>query len=79
MRGEPDPAQLERLTDAARNLPRLQRQVFLAHRLEGRGYGEIALRLGLSARRVERQMARAVCNIDRQLGGVRLRWWHRWL
>lgn len=76
---EPDPALLERLADAARNLPDLQRQVFLAHRAEGLGYDEIALRLGLSAWRVERLMARAVCNVDRQLCGSRLRWWHRWL
>ena len=73
-----DPDFLRRLEQAIAKLPRLQRAVFLAHRMDDMSYGEIARRTGLTATQVQRQMARAICNIDRQLEGEKLRWWHRW-
>lgn len=78
MSGVPDPAFLRRLEEAVANLPRLQREIFLAHRLDGLLYADIAARTGLSVKRVKRLMADAICNIDRQMCGQRLRWWHRW-
>jgi len=66
-----------RLEQALAGLPRLQREIFLAHRLDGLSYDQIALRTGLSVRRVERPLARALCVIDRQLSGGGLRWWKR--
>ena len=70
-----------RLERAMRTVPRATRQVFLAHRLDGMSYREIAERTGLSVREVERHMARAICAIDRSLNGPPLppaeRWW-RW-
>lgn len=73
-----DPEQLRRIEQAILNLPKRQREIFLACRLDDMPYSEIAARTGLTTRRVERQMARAICNIDRQIEGERLRWWHRW-
>jgi RNA polymerase sigma factor (sigma-70 family) len=76
MAGDPD--LLRRLEQAVAKLPRRQRKIFLAHRLDGLSYGEIAERTGLSARRVERCVVRALRKIDRQLCGERVRWWERW-
>ena len=74
-----DPGFLPRLEKAAENLPPLQLEIFLAHRLDGLSCAEIARRTGLSGRAVERQLARALWKIDRHLAGRPLRWWHRWL
>jgi len=73
----PDPDLLRRLEQAVSNLPRIQREIFLAHRLDGLSYDEIARRTGLTVGRVERHMARALRRIDRQLSGGGLRWWQR--
>jgi RNA polymerase sigma factor (sigma-70 family) len=73
-----DDAELRhRLERAMRMLPRLTRELFLAHRLDGMPYAEIAQRTGLSVREVERQMARAIIAIDRSLNGPPLRWLSR--
>ena len=76
---EADAEFLERLERAVRNLPRQQREVFLAHRLDGMSYAEIAAEIGLTEKAVQRQMARALYNLDRQMCGYKLRWWQRWL
>ena len=41
-------------------LPMLPRTVFLLHRIDGLDYAEIAWRLGLDVKAVERHMARAI-------------------
>jgi RNA polymerase sigma-70 factor (ECF subfamily) len=46
-----------RLEEAVAVMPRKQREIFLAHRLDDMSYAEIASRTGLSVRQVERQMA----------------------
>ena len=43
------------------------RQIFLAKRLDGLSYVEIARRTGRCVRRVERHMATALAAIDREL------------
>jgi len=73
-----DPDELARLERAVANLPRLQRDIFLTHRLDGLTYAEIGERFGLSRSRVQHIFARALCNIDRQMDGQPLRWWQRW-
>jgi RNA polymerase sigma-70 factor (ECF subfamily) len=43
----------------------ITRQIFLAHRVDGYSYGEIAERTGLSVKGVEKHMSRAIAHIDR--------------
>lgn len=74
-----DPEFLERLNQAIAALPRRDREIFLAHRVDGFSYQEIANRTGLSVPRVERHMARALYGIDRTLEGPPLHWWQRLL
>jgi len=74
-----DPEFLNRLEQAIASLPRRNREIFLAHRVDGLSYQEIANRTGLSVRRVERHIARALYGLDRALEGRPLRWWERLL
>lgn len=69
---------LHRLEDAAAAMPRKQREIFLAHRLDDMSYAEISHRTGLSVRQVERQMARAIYKLCKYMDGEPLRWWERW-
>jgi RNA polymerase sigma-70 factor (ECF subfamily) len=75
---DPDPNLLRRMEDAVRAMPKMQREIFLAHRLDDMSYGEIARRTGLTVRQVERHMARAIYKLDKQLDGRKLSWWERW-
>lgn len=74
----PDPDLIRRLEGAMRALPRLQREIFMAHRLDGLSYAEIARRTGLRVDHVERHVARAIRRLDRQSRARRLRWWQLW-
>jgi RNA polymerase sigma factor (sigma-70 family) len=78
MSDPPDPALLRRMKEAMLNLPKLQREIFLAHRVDDLPYREIARRTGLTVRQVERHMARAIYKLDKQLRGHKLSWWERW-
>ena len=69
---------LSRLEQAMRTVPRQTRDVFLAHRLDGMPYSEIAERTGLSVLVVERHVARAIAAIDRSLNRPPPRRWQRW-
>lgn len=77
MSDTPDPDLLRRLEEAMLNIPKLQREIFMAHRLDDMSYGEIARRTGLTVRQVERHMARALYKLDKQLQGRQLSWWER--
>lgn len=77
MSDPPDPDLLRRLEEAMLNIPKLQREIFMAHRLDDMSYGEIARRTGLTVRQVERHMARALYKLDKQLQGRKLSWWER--
>ncbi len=77
----PDPQQQEliaRLEGIMRRMPRLTREIFMAHRLDDMPYEEIARRTGLSARQVERHIARAILHLDRGLHGPQRPWWRFW-
>jgi RNA polymerase sigma factor (sigma-70 family) len=59
---------LDRLDLAMLELPETTREVFMAHRLEGLTYAEIAGRTGLTIKQVEKAIARAMVALDRTLG-----------
>jgi RNA polymerase sigma-70 factor (ECF subfamily) len=76
----PDPELLARIETALLTLPRRRREIFLAVRLDGARYAELAEQTGLSIKQVEREVARALMQIDRALHDRRPeRWWRRLL
>ena len=58
---------LRRLEYALGKLKPKTREIFLAHRLHGFTYAQIAERTGLSVKGVEKQMSKAIAKIDRLL------------
>lgn len=56
---------LRRLEAAMMRLKPRTREIFLAHRIEGLSYAEIAERTGLSVKGVEKQMSKAIFQLDR--------------
>lgn len=56
---------LRRLEAALARLKPRTREIFLAHRLDGYSYREIAARTGLSVKAVEKHMSRAIAHLDR--------------
>jgi RNA polymerase sigma-70 factor (ECF subfamily) len=77
MSDTPDPDLLRRMEESMLNIPKLQREIFMAHRLDDMSYVEIAERTGLTVRQVERHMARALYKLVKQLDGRKLSWWER--
>jgi RNA polymerase sigma factor (sigma-70 family) len=67
----------ERLEAAFAKLPPFTQSVFLAHRQDDLSYAEIATITGVSVRRIEREIARAIVAIDRALAERprRRKWW----
>ncbi|WP_157073565.1 RNA polymerase sigma factor [Sphingomonas soli] len=59
---------LDRLELAMLELPQRDREIFMAHRLEGLSYADIAERTGLTVKQVEKAIARALVELDRALG-----------
>jgi len=51
---------LEAIQDAINSLPKRCREAFVLHRFHGLGYGEIAVRLGVSRSSVEKYIIRAL-------------------
>lgn len=80
---ERDPELLSRIEATLLTLPRRRRAIFLAVRLDGASYAELAAQSGLSIQQVEREVARAIAHIDRcleQREAARSRpWWRRWV
>ena len=72
-----DPDLLRRLEEAMLNIPKLQREIFMAHRVDNMSYDEIAERTGLTVPQVERHMAKAIYKLSKQLDGRKLSWWER--
>ncbi|WP_166675166.1 sigma-70 region 4 domain-containing protein [Novosphingobium sp. PhB55] len=64
---EPSAEELERIEAAVASLPPLEREVFLAARLDGMDYREIARRTGRSVHDIERRMSRAIRVISKAL------------
>jgi RNA polymerase sigma-70 factor (ECF subfamily) len=58
---------LNRLEKAMLKLKPRTREIFMAHRLDGLSYAEIAERTGLSVKGVEKQMCKAIAQLDRTL------------
>jgi RNA polymerase sigma factor (sigma-70 family) len=58
---------LRRLEKVIGKLKPRTREIFLAQRIEGLSYAEIAERNGLSVKGVEKQMSKAIAKIDRML------------
>ncbi|MFT2658027.1 RNA polymerase sigma factor, partial [Escherichia coli] len=58
---------MRRLERALDRLKPLTRNVFLARRLDGYSYVEIAERTGLSVRAVEKQMSRAIQQLAKHM------------
>ncbi|MDH7976000.1 sigma-70 family RNA polymerase sigma factor [Sphingomonas sp. AR_OL41] len=59
---------LARLEAALHRLKPRTREIFLAHRLDGMSYAEIAEVTGMSIKGVEKQMSKAIAHIDRWVG-----------
>lgn len=51
---------LARMTVCLERLPERSRGIFLAHRLDGRSYSDIAREMGISAKAVEKHVAKAM-------------------
>jgi len=58
---------LRRLDAAMMRLRPKTREIFMAHRIDGFTYAEIAARTGLSVKGVEKQMSKALVQLDRML------------
>lgn len=56
---------LRRIEAIVARMPERRREIFLAHRIDGYSYAEIAARTGISVKGVEKQMSRAIAQIDR--------------
>ena len=69
------PSNDSRLEKAAACLSPLERRVLELSAAEGLDNGAIAARLGISPRRVERLLARALVKFDRALEPQRRPWW----
>lgn len=69
---------LERMEKIMLRLPRMTREIFMAHRLDDMPYEEIARRTGLSVRKVERHMYRAILALTRGLDDDPRPWWKFW-
>lgn len=59
--------QVERLQKALMTLTPKTREIFLAHRLDGTSYKDIAAQTGLSLKGVEWHMTKAIAHLDRLL------------
>lgn len=60
---------LRRIEAALMRLKPRTREIFLAHRIDGYSYGEIAARTGLSTKTVEMHMTRAIAYLHRHRTG----------
>ena len=71
---------LERIEAALARMPERRRAIFLAVRLDGTSYAEIAERSGLSVLQVEREIAAALLQLDDALcAAPHSPWWRRLL
>jgi len=66
------------IEDALANLPWIQRETFRLHAVDGYSYAEIAFLMRTNVRTVERQMAKAITKLAKQMEGHPLSRWERW-
>jgi DNA-directed RNA polymerase specialized sigma24 family protein len=74
----PAPSDAERAERAAAVLRPLERQVLVLSARDGLRNAEIAARLGISGRRAERILVRALRRFDRALHKSPRPWWRFW-
>jgi RNA polymerase sigma-70 factor (ECF subfamily) len=77
-RDQSDPARTAALEAAIKQLPRRQREIFIAAWLHDIRAPEIAERTGLSVAQVERHLAKAVARLSRAMRRRRTGPWWRW-
>jgi len=70
---------LAKFERAMQRVPRRQREILLAVRLDDLSYSEIAERTGLTVAQVERLVAHGLFNFSCNLDDPRRHWWRRWL
>jgi RNA polymerase sigma-70 factor (ECF subfamily) len=71
---------LDRLEIGLQRMPKRRRTIFLAVRLDGASYIDLAEQTGLAVRQVEREIAAALLQLDDALCGRQsLPWWRRLL
>ena len=66
--------ELRRLDAAVQRLRPRMREVFLLKRVEGMTYIQIAERVGMSVKGVKKQMAKALCELRRDVGAAAMIW-----
>ena len=66
---------IRRLGRAMATMDTVLREVFLAHRLDGLSYAEIASRTGLTVPEVERHIADAILHLDWELAAIEREEW----
>lgn len=74
----PDRTEVERLERAAARLSPLEREVLALSAGLGLRNDEISVRLGVSERRAERLLAKALRKFDRALSPQVRSWWKFW-
>ena len=68
-----------RVNRALRRMSHQQRKVYLAVRIDDADYRDIAARLGITPKQVEREFAAAIRQVGRVLRERRSEpWWQRW-
>jgi RNA polymerase sigma-70 factor (ECF subfamily) len=78
MMSDVDPELRRKYRAAFAKLPWMQREIFRLNAVEKLSYPEMAWLLGINVRTVERQLAKALYKIGKQMDGERLSWWERW-
>lgn len=73
-----DAAEVRRAERAAAALSPLERELLVLSAGQRLSNAQIAARLGVSERRAERILARALRKFDRAMERRRHRWWDRW-
>ena len=71
----PEVAEIERVERAAAALSPLEREILTLSAGHGPPNADVGARLGLSVRRVERLLARALRKFDRAMERPPRRWW----
>ncbi len=73
-----DPEIIKRLEAKLQRMPKLQREIFLAVRVDDLSYADIAERTGLSVQQVERHFAQSMLALRDALDGRQSApWWKR--
>jgi RNA polymerase sigma-70 factor (ECF subfamily) len=68
-----------RVQRALARLSGLERDVFLAVRIDDMSYAEIGEKIGRSEQKVMKLFGRALYNLDCNLRDPRRHWWRRWI